>query len=101
MGIRTSFNAPLGMPAFGVAFDDNQGIAPGTRCQGYDDENDIVNNYIWLQSAASIAVGDDVDFDAAYDTTEVTADTGMADAIVASADGQYAWFQLKPEPAVA
>ena len=95
MGIRTSYNAPLGMPAFEVAHADDQGIAPGTIIQGYDVTNDRNAEYIWLLSIAGIASGDDVDFTNAYVVTEVAADAGMADAIVASGAGEYAWFRLK------
>lgn len=95
MGIRTGYNAPLGMPRFAVAYDDDQGIALGTVINGYNDITETSSEYIWLRSVANIAVGDDVDFDANYLVTEVAADTGMADAIVASGVDQYAWFQLK------
>lgn len=95
MGIRTGYDAPLGMPTFGVAHDDSKGIAPGTVITGYDDVAGTSSEYIWLASIAGIASGDDVDFTGAYVVTEVAADTGMADAIVASGAGQYAWFKLK------
>lgn len=101
MTIRTGPNAPLGVPAFGVAFDTAQGVALGTIVNGYDDANNVTNEYIWLKSPAAIVVGDDVTYDAAYQATEVAAGNGQADAIVASGAGQFAWFLLKPRKAAA
>jgi len=96
MGVRTGSNAPLGCPAFGVAHADDKDFPLGTIVNGYDSATGTHAEYIWLQSPTAIAVGDDVDFNATtYDATEATADTGAADAIVASADGEYAWFKLK------
>lgn len=101
MGIRTGRNAPLGCPAFGKAFDDSQTIRPGTIIEGFDDVNNVVDEYIWLKAGVAHAVGDDVTYNAAYTTAAAAANAGQADAIVATGANQYAWFKLKPRAAAA
>jgi len=97
MGIRTSYNAPLGVPAFGVAHS-TAAIALGTIVRGYDDVANRENEYVFLQSPAAIVAGDDVDFDANFLATEVAAGTGGAVAIGTSGAGEYAWFRLRARP---
>lgn len=96
MGIRTGANAPLGCPAIDAAHD-VAGIALGTIISGYDDENDVTNEYMFVLTGADHSVGEDVDVttDGTYTTSDATADTGTADAVVASTSGQYVWVQLK------
>lgn len=96
MGIRTGANAPLGCPDFAVAHDDDKGFSLGTTVRGFDDVSGYTHNYIWCETGADHIVGEDVDIDATFTTADAAADTGAADAIVASTSGQFAWFQLKP-----
>lgn len=95
MGIRTGANAPLGCPDFSKAHDEVT-LPKGTVVTGFDDVANQQNEYILLETGANHALDADVDFNASYVTSAATADTGAADAIVASASGQYAWFRLKP-----
>lgn len=94
MGIRTGVNAPLGCPDFARSHTE-AGVPVGTVVTGYDDVNDVTNEYIFLESPAAIVAGDDVTYNASYVATEVAAGAGQADAIVTSGAGEYAWFQLK------
>jgi hypothetical protein len=101
MGVRTgAVNPPLGVPAFGVAHD-VLAFPLGTITQGYDDATQDDDEYIYLQSIAGIAIGDEVDYDVNYLVTEVAAAAGAAKAIVASGANQYAWFKLHRRPQVA
>lgn len=92
-------NPPLGCPDMNIAHGADSPAADfplGTIVNGYDSANNINAELIWLLTGADHTVGEDVDISAAFETSDATADTGAADAIVASTDGQYAWFRLKP-----
>lgn len=102
MGIRAGQNNPsLGLPRFGVAFDDMSTVAAGTIVEGYDDVNNRTDEYIWLKSPAGVAAGNEATYDNTYTATVVAAPNGQATALVASGVNQYAWFRLKRRGVIA
>lgn len=96
MGIRTGANAPLGCPDFAVVHS-TAAIALGTIVTGFDDENDVQNEYMFVLTGADHTAGEDVDVttDGTYTTADAVADTGTADAVIASTSGDYVWVKLK------
>lgn len=94
-------NPPLGCPDLNVAHDADSPAADfplGTIINGYDSANEINQRLMWVVTGADHTVGEDVDVttDGTYTTSDAADDTGTADAIVASTDGQYVWVALKP-----
>lgn len=97
--MRTGPNAPLGCPSPNVAHDTVSTIPLGTIIDGYDEDNDVGCRLQWVLTGADHTVGEDVDISSSFVTSDATADTGAADAIVASTSGEYVWVQLKqPQP---
>lgn len=93
--MKTGYNAPLGMPSPNVAHADDQGIALGTVISGYDEATGLACELCWVETGADHTAGEDVDISAAFLTADATADTGAADAIIASTTGEYVWVKLK------
>lgn len=100
MAWRTGANAPLGCPDPNSAHDTNT-FPLGSIIQAFDATNGINAELIWLETGADHTAGEDVDISSSYVTSDAVADTGAADAIVASSTGQFAWFQLKPRQPLA
>lgn len=96
MAIRNAqINPALGLPGFYTAHALPTTVALGTITEGFDDVTSTTSEYIFLQSPAAVAIGDDLTYDANYLGTKVAADAGQVDAIVASGAGVGAWFRLK------
>lgn len=99
--IKAINNPMLGLALFGVAYEATDPNLPalGTIVSAYDSEANTTDEYIFLISPASIAIGDDVDWDATTkQAIETIAGAGGAVAIVASGATQRAWFRLKRRP---
>lgn len=96
MAWRTGQNVGLGCPDPNVVHDTDQGFPLGAIIQGYDSENDMNGELMWVLTGADHTAGEDVDINGAtFVTADATADTGAADAIIASTSGDYVWVKLK------
>lgn len=102
MGIRTAANSQLGIRAFtDVNADATPPVPLGTIVEGYDDVNNRTDEYIYLQSPAGVAAGNELTYTTAYLGTVVAGGSGQATAINASGANQFTWFRLKRRGVIA
>lgn len=104
MGIRTSFNAGLGVPNLNLLDTDAVAKYPiGTIVRGWDDVLNIENEYIYLPGVAATVANDVVVYDLApagptttrlVNNAQNNSGRPVAVALAASVATMYGWYQI-------